>query len=179
MQNLTKRLSVWASIIAAILTVPLLANWPWTGSDFVFAVVALFGSALVYELVARQGSTTTYRTAVGLAVATALLLVWINAAVGIIGDGDLDSPNALYFGMLILGLISAIVSRFQPQGMSRTLFGMAIAQMLVPIIALFIWNPQTTSWAPGVLPVFMLNAGFAVLFAGSALLFRRANNFIS
>jgi hypothetical protein len=34
-----------------------------------------------------------------------------------------------------------------------------------------IWNPP---FSPGIVPVFILNGVFAALFAGSALLFRRA-----
>ena len=55
--------------------------------------------------------------------------------------------------------------------MARSLFVMALAQMLVPVIALVIWNPP---FDPGVLPVFVLNGFFAALWFGSALLFRKA-----
>lgn len=150
-------------------------GWNWTFFDFVFMGTLLYGSALAYELVAKKMNNTAYRFAVGLAVATAVLLVWINAAVGIIGDGDLDSPNALYFGVLAIGSTLALIARFEPRGMARALFAMAFAQFLVPLIALAIWPPATTSWAPGVLGVFVLNSFFALLWIGSALLFRRAS----
>jgi hypothetical protein len=56
--------------------------------------------------------------------------------------------------------------------MALALVGMAIAQMLVPFIALAFWK---TNVAPGAaVPVFGLNGVFSVLFAISALLFRRA-----
>ena len=58
--------------------------------------------------------------------------------------------------------------------MARALFAMALAQALVPVIALIIWPPAVTSWAPGVVQVFGLNAIFVMLFVGSAMLFRRA-----
>ena len=60
-------------------------------------------------------------------------------------------------------------------GMALTLFAAALTQMLVPVIALIIWPPPATSWAPGVFGVFALSAFFAMLFVGSALLFRRAS----
>lgn len=59
--------------------------------------------------------------------------------------------------------------------MARALFATALAQALVPVIALIIWNPQGTSWSPGVLAVFSPNTVFVLLFAGSAFLFRRAS----
>jgi hypothetical protein len=42
------------------------------------------------------------------------------------------------------------------------------------VIALAIAKPQVTMEPPGVLGVFVLNAFFAMLFVGSALLFRHA-----
>lgn len=166
-----------AIVVGLILLVPLLANhfiygWNWDLFDFAFMGTLLFGTGLAYELVARKAGTIAYRTAVGVALAAAFLLVWVNAAVGIIGD---DNPaNLMYFGVLAVGLISTAIARLEPRGMARALFTTALAQALVPVIALIIWNPQVTSWAPGVLAVFGLNAFFVMLFVGSALLFRRA-----
>ena len=184
MQNITKRLIVWAGVVALILLIPLIltirdggvegVGWNWTFFDFVFMGTLLYGSAVAYELVARRMGNVAYRAAVGLAVATVLVLVWINAAVGIIGDGDLDSPNGMYFGVLAIGFIGALIARFEPRGMARALYAMALAQFLVPVIALIISNPDT--WGPPGLPgVFVLNSLFALLFVGSALLFRRAS----
>ena len=62
-------------------------QWNWGLFDFVWAAVVLWGAVFMYEWVARKGRTTVFRAAVGLAVVTALVLVWINAAVGVIGDG--------------------------------------------------------------------------------------------
>src|SRR3989338_3904266 len=103
MQNITKRLIRWAVIIALILLIPLVltirdggvegVGWNWTFFDFIFMGTLLFGAGLVYELIARKMSNSAYRAAVGVAVVTAVLMVWINAAVGIIGDGDF--PNAM------------------------------------------------------------------------------------
>lgn len=90
-QNFTKRLSVWALVVALLLMVPLVAmqfskDVVWTPFDFVFAGVLLFGAGLTYELIARRTSKVAYRTAVGVVVASALILVWIEGAVGIFGD---------------------------------------------------------------------------------------------
>jgi hypothetical protein len=178
MQNITKRLSVWAAVVALILMVPLVAmqftdEVIWTLFDFVFMGALLFGTGLAYELVARKAGTIAYRVAVGLALAAAFLLVWINGAVGIIGSED-NPANLLYGGVLAIGFIGAIVARFHPHGMARALFATALAQALVPVIAFIIWKPSFAE-APGILGVFVLNAFFVMLFVGSALLFRRAS----
>ena len=74
--------------------VPLLGNlfmgWNWASFDFVFWGALLFGTGLTYELIARKGGTIAYRVAVGIACATGFVLVFINAAVGIIGDGPVN-----------------------------------------------------------------------------------------
>jgi len=118
----------------------------------------------------RRADHTAYRAATGLAVATALILVWVNLAVGLIGTED-NPANLMYFGVIAVGAIGAIIARFQPDGMARALFATALAQALVPVIALIIWKPQV----PSVESVLGVNAFFVMLFVGSALLFRRAN----
>lgn len=170
-----KNLIRFAIATACLLLIPLVAmrftdEVNWTLSDFIFAGVLLFGSGLTYEFVASKGSATVYRVASGVAVVTALLLVWINGAVGIIGSED-NPANLMYFGVLAVGIIGATIARLNSRGMSRALLAMAIAQMLVPVIALIIWRPDFT---PGVVGVFALNAFFAMLWTVSALLFRNA-----
>ena len=160
-----------------ILLLPLIAmqytdEVVWDLADFVVAGVLLFGTGLAYELMARKGGTVAYRAAGGVALATVFLLVWVNGAVGIIGSENNDA-NLMYFGVLAVGIIGAIIARLQPLGMARALFVTALAQALVPVIALTIWQP--TSWgAAGVFGVFVLNAFFVMLLVGSALLFKRA-----
>jgi hypothetical protein len=88
MQNITRRLSAWAIIVAIILMAPLVAmqftdEVAWTLLDFVTAGSLLLGSALVYELATRNLTNTKYRVAIGVAVAAALLYVWAELAVGI------------------------------------------------------------------------------------------------
>jgi hypothetical protein len=171
-------MAAWAAVVALILLIPLVAmqfsdEWNWDLFDFVFAGTLLFGAALTYELVATKGGTTAYRAAVGIAVATALVLVWINAAVGIIGDDEFF--NLMYFGVLAIGIVGALIARLQPLGMARALLAVAIAQMLVPLIVLAIPNLRGALWEPpGPVGVFVLNAFFAMLWIGSAWLFRKA-----
>lgn len=131
---------------------------------------------------AEKTGEIAYRVAAGIAVAGALVLLWMNAAVGIIGDGPV---NLMYLGVLIVGFAGAYIARFQPRGMALALFATAVAQMLVPVIALVIWkagwqgllidpNSPNPPFHPGVAPVFALNAVFAVLWIVSASMFWRA-----
>ena len=125
---------------------------------------------------------TAYRVATGIAVTTALVLFWLNVAAGIIGDGPV---NLMYVGVLAVGFIGAVIARFQPRGMALALLATAVAQMLVPVVALVIWkagwqdllmDPHSPHppFHPGIVPVFGLNAVLAMLWVVSAWLFRKA-----
>jgi hypothetical protein len=111
-----------------------------------------------------------YRFAVALAIAAACILVWLSLGVGIIGR-DGDPANVMYFGVLAVGIIGALIARFRPRGMARALFATAVAQTLVAVIALLAGLGYPWS---GPLELTLLNGFFVVLFAASAWLFRRA-----
>jgi hypothetical protein len=174
MQN--KRLIGILLAVAFLLLVPLVAmqftdEVNWTETDFIVMGALLLGTGLLYELAARRTGNIAYRAAVGVAVVTALILVWMNLAVGIIGSEN-NPANLMYGGVIAVGFIGAIIARFQPPGMARALFATALAQALVPMIALIIWELPVS---PGVVGVCFLNAFFVMLFVGSASLFRRAS----
>lgn len=144
-------------------------DWNWGFFDFVFMGGLIFGTGLVFVLVARQMNNLFYRLAVGLAGVTGFLLLWINAAVGIIGD---DEPaNLMYLGVLAVAFLGAILARFKAHGMMRAMFATAIAQALVAAIA-FIFYPNA---APNQFGILAINTFFIMAWVGSALLFRNAS----
>jgi hypothetical protein len=169
-------------ITASILCVPLVGmqfsdEVDWTLFDFVAAGVLIFGAGLTFELIARKTGNVAYRVATGLACATALLLIWINLAVGLIGSEDAPA-NVLYLGVLMVGGVGAATARLRPQGMSRALFATAVAQAVVPMLAIVIWKPLVADQEnfAGLIGVLFLNAIFVLLFVASAVLFRRAGD---
>jgi hypothetical protein len=113
---------------------------------------------------------TAYRFAIGVALAAAVMLVWLSLGVGIIGR-DGDPANLMYFGVLAVGIVGALIARFRPRGMARALFATALAQTLVALIALTAGLGYPWS---GPLELSLLNGFFVALFVGSAWLFRRA-----
>ena len=115
-------------------------------------------------------NSTAYRSAIGVALAAAFILIWLSLGVGIIGK-DGDPANLMYFGVLAVEIIGAIIARLQPHGMARALFATAFAQALVAVIALS--AGLGLPWS-GPAEILGLNGLFIVLFAGSAWLFQRA-----
>ena len=169
------RIAAWA-VAALILLLPLVAmqftdEVNWDVADFTFAGALLIGTGITYELAARKTGGTAYRAAVGVALAAAFILVWVNGAVGIIGT-ESDDANLMYGGVLAVGIIGAIIARFQPHGMARALFATAVAQALAAVIALAAGLGSTgPTWPQDILA---LTGFFVALFVGSALLFRKA-----
>ena len=160
---------------ASILLTPLIAmqftdEVNWNLVDFLVMGVLLLGTGLTFVLISRSSDSIQYRIAVGVAVTAGLLLVWMNLAVGIIGSED-NPANLMYIGVLAIAIIGSLTARFSALGMARTMFATAIAQILVPVIALIFWMPAINE-PPGILGVFILNLFFTVLFIGSSLLFR-------
>jgi hypothetical protein len=113
----------------------------------------------------RLESNTAYRLAGGLALAAAFLIVWLNAAAGLIGIEDDDPANLLYVGVLAIGFFGAIIARLQPRGLARALFATALAQAFVGAIALTLPNTASS------VQIVVLHGVFVALFAAAASLF--------
>jgi hypothetical protein len=138
----------------------------WSVTDFLVAGALIAGTGLAFELAAGTTANHAYRAAVGLALAAAFLLIWLNLAVGIIGTED--NPLNLMFGaVLAAGIIGAIIGRWQPVGMARAMLAAALAQLLVAVIA-------PAAGAGSMAPVWWLTGCFAAMWLGSAWLFRQA-----
>ena len=156
---------------AAILTLPLLLQFPWTVSDFIFAgaVFAMVGGT--FELAVRKSGNKWYRGGVAVALAAAFLLVWINGAVGIIGDED-SPANFMFMVVILMAIAGAIAARFEAAGMARAMFVAAGAETLVAVVVVASRLGATEPPDfPGV-PILVL--GFAGMWGLSGLLFRQA-----
>ena len=53
--------------------------------------------------------------------------------------------NLMYLGVIAVGFVGAFIARFQSRGMALALFATAVAQMLVPVIALMMGKPAGKS----------------------------------
>lgn len=168
------RIAVWGTA-AFLWLVPLAATQvtdevDWGVVDFAVWGAMLAAAAGACDLAMRMTGNAAYRTAAGVAVAAAFILVWMNLAVGLIGSED-NPANLMYGGVLAVGFMGAIVARFKPRGMPRALFATAFAQALVAMIALIAGMGYPASPPLELLGV---NALFVALWLVSAWLFRKA-----
>jgi hypothetical protein len=144
----------------------------WDILDFVVFGALLLGVGVIYAAAKRKSQNSAYRIAVGVALATAFILIWVNGAVGIIGAENNDA-NMMFLGVLAVGAIGGIVSRFQPRGMAFALCATALAQATVAAIALIAGLGSTAPGWPG--DILMLTGFFVSLWLLSAWLFRNAS----
>lgn len=149
-------------------------NWPLAAYAGAWIVFALLG--LGYTAMASMGDSVAYSAAIGLGAIGVFLLVWVTGAVGIIGSEE-NPANVMYIGVLVVGAFGIVLTRLDAMGMTGVMCTVAMTQMLVPTIALLFWNTDIiiageSFWGDtGAFSVFLLNAGFAAIWLGSALLF--------
>ena len=168
----------WVLITLALLAIPYLAmvfqisvpdpgsgteGVNWGPMDFALMGVLILGSGLLFEYASSRGASTAHRAAVGIAVVAGLGLIWVNLAVGMIGDEG-NPANLMYLFVIFVALIGATIARFEPREASIAMFATAGAQALVALIAL----------VAGLGPTLLADAFFIAAWVASGLLFRQA-----
>lgn len=115
-------------------------------------------------------SRTSYRLGWGLALLTALFLVWAIGALGIIGAGG--RPDRMYAGVLAVLVLGSLLARLRARGMAWTLAAAAGAMCLVALVA-FARGLHEVDGA-SVPEILGLTAMYAAMFGASGWLFWRA-----
>lgn len=161
------RLMLWGGA-ALLLLLPAVAmqftnEVSWDGTDFIVFGAMLFAACGTYELAAKATRNRTYLIAASIALVAAFLLIWINLAVGIIGN-ESNPANQMYWGVLLVGILGALVARFRASGLVYAMVATAVAQVSAGIFAL----------VAGLGNVLLLTIVFAALWLLSARQFHKA-----
>jgi hypothetical protein len=142
----------------------------WSPGDYLFAgaLFAIIGGS--FELAARLAPNAAYRGGAGLALLGTLLVIWSNLAVGIVGS-EHNPANQWFFAALLIGIAGGCIGRFRPKAMS----------IATAATALLLWTAFAVASMGGTdEPLvhhsveFIGTSIFALLFLGSAWLFRKA-----
>jgi uncharacterized membrane protein YjdF len=128
------RLVGWGAA-AALLAVPAIAmlfteEVNWDGADFLFAAILFALVGLGIELTVRASPSWTWRAGAGLAVFSCFALVWVNAAVGMIGDGG-NAYNLGFVGLVPLAIAGAAVARLRAGRMAAAMLAVGAAQVAI------------------------------------------------
>lgn len=167
---------VWGAAVA-LFVVPvgakllLLPGMLWDAADFVFAAVMLGGGAALYDRLSRRSGGIAYRLGACAALAAIFLLIWLNLAVGIIGDED-NPANLMFAVPIALAVGGAIAAGLRPNGMACAMVAAAVAEaMIVPVALIWRLGADSAIWPREVIA---LGAFFTGLWLAAAWLFRRA-----
>ena len=143
----------------------------WDLLDFLTFGVMVAVAITIVLLARRRSRSGAYRLAVVLAATGAFLLAWVNGAVGIIGNEENDA-NMLFFGVLGVAALGAVIARFRARGMARALYATAGAQVLVAAGAIIMQlGASGANWPNGLV---IITVFFAVIWIVSGLLFSKA-----
>ena len=135
----------------------------WQANDFVAMGVMLLVVCIAYEIAARMARNNAYMVAAGIAAGASFLTVWVNLAVGIIGNEN-NPANDLFFGVVAVAVFGSLLVLFRARAMAWVMVATAVAQLAVCLYA----------WFAGLGHVFVFTGVMCALWLTSARLFRIA-----
>jgi hypothetical protein len=124
-----------ALILAPLIAMQFTREVNWTEGDFVFAALLIGIVGLGFEFTVRMTPSWAQRGGVAVALAASFLTIWVNGAVGMIGDED-NTYNLLFLGVIALALLGSVAARFRPGGMALAMAAAALAQALLGLVGM-------------------------------------------
>lgn len=126
------RVAAWG-MAALLLLLPALAmqfdsGVNWSVGDFIFVAMLIGIVGVTLELVVRATGNWAFRGGVLVALAASAAILVATGAVGMIGDED-SSYNLLFFAVIALALLGAVIARFRASGMVYAMAAAGIAQV--------------------------------------------------
>lgn len=156
------RIAGWGSI-AVLLSIPAIFRFPWTLSDFVIMGLLLGSLGLGIEFLVRQSGSLFVRLGAIVMVLTGFLTIWVNLAVGMIGDDELY--NLLFLLPLGAALLGGAIVRLDPRAMVKVSLLAALLQVGIGLGG-YAMDPRGA----------ILSAGFGLFWLFAAALFRAGSN---
>jgi len=142
----------------------------WSLGDFIVFGVMIGAVGGAFELVVRASGNWAYRGGAALGLLAMFLVVWANLAVGIVGNEN-NPWNQLFFLALLIGIAGACVARFRAGGMSVAMLVTAVGLMAAYVLARL---NRPEEFGAHLMVELIGTSIFALLFVGSAALFRKA-----
>jgi len=163
-------LGALVALMVPLVAARLVDGWNWPPSAFVFVYVLFFATGMLYVVIARRMSAWSYKVGVAVALVAGFALAWSN----MVHVADSQNPaNLVYYSVLVVGGLGALLARLRARGLALTLFAMAAVLALIAV--------TLPSGAPPDLARNMAvgHGIFVALFIASGLLFRHASLTVS
>lgn len=143
----------------------LVPGWNWPAGAFVRVYILFFAVGMVYVLIAQRMDEWQYKAGVGVALLAGFALGWSN----MVQVADSGHPaNLMYYSVLIVGVVGAVLARLKARGLARTLFAMAVTLALIALML-------PSGAPPDMARRMAIGHGvYVALFIAAGLLFRRA-----
>ena len=159
-------------------------HFPASGGPFALCKFSAIAHGLLMTLIPAVGTSrrsrsneasmsaqTFYRAGAAVAVIASILQVWMNLAVGIVGESD-NPVNQGFFGVVVTAAACSYVARLHPDGMVRAMLAVSGVQAM---LALAVATAPSTAQDPmGPAGVLTLSGIFVALWLVSAALFHRS-----
>ena len=155
------RLAGWGAA-AALLALPAIAMQfsgavAWTIGDFLFAAIMLAALGGGIELAVRVGRGAAHKAGLIIAALAGFATVWVNAAVGIIGDGPI---NAVFTIIVFAALLASLAFRLSARAVSviaaAMIGGILVAGTVAEFTSRSDWGPVLFVAGLWVLPALLL-----------------------
>ncbi|QDP20235.1 hypothetical protein [Sphingomonas xanthus] len=126
-------------MVAALLVTPAIAmrftqEVDWSPADFVVMGGLMVSIGLMIEFLVRQSGNLAYRLASVIAALTIFLTIWVNLAVGMIGEEG--GYNLLFLALMVLAVAGAIAVSFRPRSLVWIATGVGLLQLLAGAVGL-------------------------------------------
>ena len=142
------RIALWGALLALLALPAIAMQWTdevnWSPSDFVFAAILLGALGAGIDLALRMRGSWLRRLAIATFALASFLTLWINAAVGIIGDED--SINMGFTIMVIAAIAAAALVRMRAPAMANILALAACVPMVLGVVATVTMPGHQVEW---------------------------------
>lgn len=123
------RVAGWGTM-AILLSLPAILHFPWSPGDFIIMGIMLGSVGLGIEFLVRRSGSAFVRLGAVIGVLTCFLTIWVNLAVGMIGNED-NPYNQLFIVPVFLFIAGTVLTRFKPKGMTAVMLCAAAAQFAI------------------------------------------------
>jgi hypothetical protein len=140
------RVLMW-SVSACLLVLPAVAMMftdevSWNHVDFIVFALMLSMVCGCLEIVLRRSLSQNYLAGFAVALLASFLLIWVNLAVGIVGNEG-NPVNLWFYAAPCVGVAWSFAARFRAGGMAQAMIAAAIVQAVVAIVVLTISKAHT------------------------------------